>query len=354
MSAVGGGPIAGSSLASREAIRCAGGAPVDRAMTQLTLLPDPDDHAGRARHAFARIRDHLRRDVVGHEDAIDHLSVMGVQHLLGQHGQRLLLVGPSGVGKTTLARSLAAALDVPFLLVDVAELAETNWHGVQLADSITELWTATSGSESLMARALVVLDEIDKVTREGSVGAGSDYRRGKQESLLGLLGGAEVRYGTGGGRERDNVWSARRAIVIGAGVFPGLPRGRDPSPADFIRLGLMSELVERFGLVMRLAPLDAASLIEVLRRGTQSAVELFATFGLELRVPDTVLSYVASAVASGIGEAGPRSGVSCLLGAAQRRLVELLREDACEGMRCTLSPDDVHLPAREGPGSGTR
>src|SRR5688500_15403536 len=98
-------------------------------MTQLDLLPDPGDHGAQARALFAAIRGRLRADVVGHEDASDHLALIGVQHVLGQHGQRLLLVGPSGVGKTTLVRSLAAALDLPFVLVDVAELAETNWAG---------------------------------------------------------------------------------------------------------------------------------------------------------------------------------------------------------------------------------
>ena len=254
-----------------------------------------------------------------------------------------MLGGPSGVGKSTLARTLAESLQLPHTIVDVSELAETNWSGLQLADVLTGLYHQSGASMRRMARAVIVLDELDKLAARGASTAGRDYLRGKQRSLLGLLGGGvPLHFGAGGDRDRSFEWPSDSALIIGAGVFQGLPDGRDPAPEDLIRLGLMPELVERLGQVIRLQPLGPAELARVLERQLAPMRASYEHFGFELRISPAAVAAVARTTVHGLGRAaGPRTAGTWLIEAAQRGLISLLNADAQPGTTWTLTPDDV-------------
>jgi ATP-dependent protease Clp ATPase subunit len=302
-----------------------------------------------ARLAYQAIRARLTTAVVGHEAARDLLALLGTQHLLGsQPGPpvRAVLVGPSGSGKSTLTRALAESLRVPFAVVDVTELAETNWSGLQIADVLGELWRQADGDADRFQRAVIVLDELDKVATGAAIGVSLDYAIGRQRSLLPLLGGGALRLAPPGTRDRTVTWDSRHALIVGAGVFDGLPRDRRVTPADLRRLGLMHELVERLGHVIQLAPLRASELASVLRSGLRSTEGLYRRFGFRLQVTDEACALVARAVVEGRLDAGPRQAVTLLAAAAQERLLTLLNAGAPGGSVVALAPDDVALPYR--------
>ena len=276
---------------------------------------------------------------------VRRLALAGLQHVLGAGDQRLVLIGPAGAGKTTLCQALADTLDVPVLAVNVAELARTNWSGLQLSELIMALHERTDGDRELMARALVVLDEIDKVGVGPYAGTGWEYRRGKQESLLALLGGQEVPYGESRHR-RDRVWSAKRALVVSAGVFEGLAAPR-PGPSDLIEWGLMPELVGRLGTVLSLGPPAPEDVREILRQQMEPLGVVFEALELELVVTREAMTRVVDFVTERGDGLDLRSAARLLRDAVERGLVGLLETEGTHARRFELDPADLELPSAD-------
>jgi len=319
-------------------------------MTDPSSLDTPERAPEENRQLYGWIRSALSHQVAGHAAALDRLALVGLGHVVGLGKQRVLLIGPSGCGKTTLASALAKTLGLPFEIVDAAAMAENNWSGQQLEHSVQALYRSAGGDMRLLRKAVVVLDEIDKLALQSGLpgavatGTSADYRRGKQESVLALMGGADIRFSAVGDRTYDMSWSAAEALIIACGVFPGLRAAGEPSPADLQKQGLIRELVERFGQVIRLQPLGVPELGLVLEQGLQRTRCLFQKLGYDMVLPEVTLRYVAAAVARGCGDAGPRSATTWLEVAAQRRLLELLASNAATGSTVTLTPDDIDLP----------
>lgn len=287
--------------------------------------------------AYQLVQDSLRRDVIGHEDALRLLAVAGVRHLLGAQGQRLLLAGPHGVGKSTMLRALANALEIPFAVLDITMMSEANWHGYDLPRWIGDL---VSNHGDRAERALLLLDEADKLACGSTTGVGSDYRRGKQQSLLPLLG-------VGSPIPIDGIqYDASGALVVMAGVFDGLPCGR-ATPGDLVQLGLMPELVERFGSIIRLKPLEIHEQAEMFSRALQPIAESYALFGYALTIPGETLHYAAHRMR--VSDWGPRSAAALLSMTATRALTTLLDGAALPGERVVLTPDDIGTAMHSAP-----
>lgn len=304
---------------------------------------DSPEPASAPAELFEGLRQRLREDVVGHDEAVDRFALAGLQHVFGPGGQRLLLIGPTGVGKSTLCRALADALDLPFVAIDVGELAETNWHGFDMRDALQALRRRADGDEEVMRKAVVVLDEIDKVGSGSYEGTGREYRRGKQESLLGLLGGdVDLHYGPNRDEGRWS-WRSDEALIVGAGVFDRLPPGR-PSAGDLVEWGLMPEVVGRLGSILRLEPLSAGELEEVLWRQLRDIDATYRALGYRLVVDPSALEEVAELVTSRAGGVDPRSGATLLRDAGERGLVRLLARAASPGSAFDLTTAELELP----------
>ena len=134
-------------------------------------------------------------------------------------------------------------------------------------------------------------------------------------------------------------------------MFRGLlSSARVLTSAHLIRFGFEAELAERLGHLIRLAPLDAAQLRQVLRNGIGGSVESYRGFGYRLIVPDATCGLVARAVSDGRLPVGARQAVTFLEAAAHARLLALLAADAPDGTEVVLAPDDVVLPEPPTPG----
>ena len=298
-------------------------------------------------NALARIKE----KVFGHERLIPKLAMAATQHIISPASAiRLTLIGPSGSGKTTMARALAAATNRPFVEFSMTDMVQTGWHGHQLSDLISDsllqqasaLQRAGKGEiKELMGEAVLFIDEADKAAFAGLDPISRSHYVGKQQTILGLLGS--------NGRVIAGSHSLPTScmMVICGGVFSGMRRTSSPSPADIEALGFLHELVERMGIIHVIDPMSGEALKDVLRSGLAANVATARAFGYHLEITDQALSYTANAVGNGV--AGPRSGVSWLRNAADNCLGRMLADDAPEGTRITLSPDDLCLPRSNDP-----
>lgn len=295
-----------------------------------------------ARSTYAEILEAIQERVVGHERAVRRLALAGLQHLMGVPGQRLVLIGPTGVGKTTMARALADALDLPSVHIDVSDLAETNWSGRNLSDALANLERQAGGDEQRMRQAIVILDELDKVGLGVHQGSGWSYRRGKQESLLGLLGGANVSYGETFDK-RDRTWSAAQCLIIAAGVFDDLRPGQ-VAPTDLIDWGLMPELVGRLGAVLRLSPPGPEAVQEILWRELRPVGATCEDLGLQFVVTREALEAVTELATGAEPILDIRSAVRILRTAAEEFLIGVLETGDNAAYRVELLRENLDLP----------
>lgn len=278
--------------------------------------------------AWHLVTEAMESAVLGHRTAIRILAVIGIRHLLGVRGQRLLVIGPHGVGKTTLLRSLADALGVPFAILDVTTMSETGFQGYDLADFLNDF---SSAHGHRAARGLILLDEVDKIATRDMSGSDRDWRIGKQQSLAPLLGIGSPIPMSGGGQ-----FDSERTLIVMAGMVDLAKRY---TPGALHAIGIMPEIVERFGCVVQLTPLGVSELAEMLRRHITPMQETFETFGYSLQVPAETLRFAAHCVR--VSSWGPRSSVALLTLEAERALVELLGKGAPPGTVVSLTPDDV-------------
>lgn len=249
-------------------------------------------------------KDFLDRYVVGQEDAKRTLSVAVYEHLKRVHGladtekSNVLMIGPTGSGKTLLARTLAKMLDVPFAIADATSLTEAGYVGDDVENVLVRLLQAADGDVERAQRGIVVIDEVDKIAKRGS---GTSLTRdvsgeGVQQALLKILEGSVVRVPPQGGRKHPMQtcieMDTRNILFICCGAFPGLKdivQARrsagfgfgakvdsdslsQTSPEDLIRFGLIPEFVGRLPIHTYLDDLDEKTLVRILTEPQGSVI----------------------------------------------------------------------------------
>ena len=249
------------------------------------------------------IKHHLDQYVIGQDRAKQVLSVAVVNHYKRINNQdptkeiekaNILMLGPTGSGKTLLAKTVARYLDVPFVIADATSLTEAGYVGDDVESLISRLYAAAGGDIEKTQRGIVFVDEIDKISRRGE---SSSITRdvsgeGVQQALLKLVEGTKCRVTPTGSRKHPNGETIEidttNILFIAGGAFIGLDnivknrvKGTsigfaadlsiissdqlaNVSPDDLVRFGLIPEFVGRFPSWVSLTELSKLDLVRIL------------------------------------------------------------------------------------------
>lgn len=318
--------------------------------TSMTDIPKPKE-----------IYEFLNQYVIGQDDAKKYLSVAVYNHYqrLSQkqdddvdiEKSNIILVGPTGTGKTLLAKTIAKLLNVPFTIVDATVLTQAGYVGEDIESLLTRLLQVADYDVAKAEKGIVFIDEIDKIARKGdNPSITRDVSgEGVQQGLLKLLEGSIVNVPPQGGRkhpeQRMIPVNTKDILFICGGAFDGIEQkiahrlnthvvgySTDPArqriqrdnylkfvaPQDLKSFGLIPEIIGRLPILTNLEPLNRDALRRVLTEPKNAIVrqyvKLFEMDGVKLSFSDDALDLIVDkAIEYKLGARGLRSIVESIM-----------------------------------------
>lgn len=307
------------------------------------------------------INDFLNQYVIGQDDAKKYLSVAVYNHYkrLAQskdddvdiEKSNIIIVGPTGTGKTLLAKTIAKYLNVPFTIVDATVLTEAGYVGEDIESLLTRLLQVADYNVEQAEKGIVFIDEIDKIARKGdNPSITRDVSgEGVQQGLLKLLEGSVVNVPPQGGRKHPDQKmiqvNTKNILFICGGAFDGIERKiaqrlnthvvgfstdakkqniqRDNflqyvSPQDLKSFGLIPEIIGRLPILTHLNPLNRADLRRILTEPNNAIIrqykKLFDMDNVTLSFTDDALDLIVDkAIEYKLGARGLRSIVESIM-----------------------------------------
>ena len=298
-------------------------------------FPETDD---KQKFNPTKIKEFLDQYVIGQEQAKIALSVGVAQHFkrinnpskdIKLEKTNVMMLGPTGCGKTMLAKKVAEFLDIPFAICDATGLTEAGYVGDDVESILTRLLSVADGDIKKAERGIVYIDEIDKIAKKGeNVSITRDVSgEGVQQALLKIVEGSVVRLPAGDKRKHPKgdmlEIDTSNILFICGGAFVGIDkiidRNKKPSgvgfgatvrskedtvkmfqyctPKDLMSFGLIPEFIGRFGLTVHVDELSTDQLVQILKEPKNSIIQqyqyIFKLDGVDITFEDEALEVIA-------------------------------------------------------------